>query len=95
MPKADGSWSNRARSATQAMLDEAAGLDVFQTLGDLGAIKVGTKAEVYGETNKFRNALCVLYPEDKPEVGFAAYVLTTVLPLMDDEEDEVGAHAAA
>ena len=81
-PNADGTWSTR-RGATREQLDEAAGMDVFATLLDLGAIKVGTKAEVYGETNKFRNQLCVLYPPAKPEVGLAAYILTTVLPLMD------------
>lgn len=93
-PNEDGTWSTR-KGATREQLDKAAGMDVFQTLLDLGAIKVGTKAEVYGETNKTRNSLCVLYPEDKPEVGLAAYVLTTVLPLMDEEEDEAGTHAAA
>jgi len=95
VPNDDGTWSTRQRSATQAVLDDAAGLDVFQTLRDLGAISIGTKAEVYGETNKFRNALCALYPEDKPEVGLGAYVLTTVLPLMDSAEEESGQAAAA
>ena len=94
VPKGDGDWSNRSRSSTKEVLDLAAGLDVFQILSDLGAIRIGTKAEVYGETNKFRNALCVLYPEDKPEVGLAAYVLTTVLPLMEDEEEDRVAQAA-
>jgi hypothetical protein len=94
VPNADGTWSNRSRSATQAILDEAAGLDVFQALRDLGAIAIGTKEEVVGATNKFRNALCVLFPEDKPEVGLAAYVLTTVLPLMESAE-EVAQQAAA
>jgi hypothetical protein len=95
VPKPDGSWSNRSRSATQAILDEAAGLDVFQALRDLGAIAIGTKAKLVGATSKFRNALCVLYPEDKPEVGLAAYVLTTVLPLMESAEEGTEQEAAA
>jgi len=95
VPKNDGTWSNRSRSSTKDVLDEAAGLDVFQTLRDLGAIRIGTKADVVGDTQKFRNSLCVLYPEDKPEVGLAAYVLTTVLPLMEAGEDEPDAQAAA
>lgn len=96
VPKPGDNWSTRARSATKEMLDQAAGLDVFQALRDLGAIRIGTKAEVYGETNKTRTALCVLFPEDKPEVGLAAYVLTTVLPLlMASEEEEQTPLAAA
>lgn len=95
VPKPGDNWSTRARSATKEMLDQAAGLDVFQALRDLGAIRIGTKAEVYGETNKTRNALCVLFPEDKPEVGLAAYVLTTVLPLLMAAEEEEQAPLAA
>jgi hypothetical protein len=77
------------------MLDQAGGLDVFQTLRDLGAIRIGTKADLLAETNKTRNALCVLFPEDKPEVGLAAYVLTTVLPLLMAAEEEEQAPLAA
>jgi hypothetical protein len=83
-PKNDGTWSNRSGGATLSELDDLAGLDVATTLQDLGALAVGTKSEVYGETNRNRDELCVLYPDDKPEVGLAAYVLTTVLPLMED-----------
>ncbi len=90
-----GKKSTRGRSATREQLDEAAGLDVFQTLLDLGALKVGTRAEVYGETNRERNTLCVLYPTDKPEIGLVAYILTTIFPLMQDEEEESGVQTAA
>jgi hypothetical protein len=95
VPKPDSDWSTRARSATKEMLDQAGGLDVFQTLRDLGAIRIGTKADLLAETNKTRNALCVLFPEDKPEVGLAAYVLTTVLPLLMAAEEEEQAPLAA
>jgi hypothetical protein len=83
-PVEGGKWSNREHRSDIDEIDEITGLDVKDTLLGLGAANVGTKEEVYGEQNRKKNELCVLFPEDKPEAGLAAYVLTTVLPLMED-----------
>ena len=83
-PNPEKGRPTRKTKNTLDELDEAAGLDVAETLLDLGALRIGTREEVYGVQNNKKNELCVLYPEDQPMVGLAAYVLTTVLPLLED-----------
>jgi len=87
-PVEGGKWSNREHRSDLAEIDEITGIDVRESLLGLGALNVGTKEEVYGEQNRKKNELCVLFPEDKTEVGLAAYVLTTVLPLMEDAREK-------
>lgn len=78
--KEDG-WSNLF-AADLNDLDEGAGICVAEALLTLGAITVGTKAEVIGATDRQRNLLSVLFPSHLVEVPIAAYLLTRVLPIL-------------
>lgn len=76
-----GKWSSRFR-ATPGQLEAGAGLDVPEALLALAALKVGTKEEVYGETNRNRRQYCVTFAEGNTAVPLAAYAAVTVLPLL-------------
>jgi hypothetical protein len=76
-----GKWSNRF-GATRDQLETGAGLDVPDLLHDLGALRTGTKEEVYGETNRNRRQYCVTFAEGNTAVPLVAYASVTILPLL-------------
>jgi len=82
-----GDWSNRF-SVSKTALEEGAELDVFAELRRLGA-NVGTKADVFGETNRTRNWLCARFADDNAIAPLAAYVMTTLMPLRNGIRHEV------
>jgi len=88
-----GKWSSRFR-ATPGQLEAGAGLDVPEELLALAALKVGTKEEVYGETNRNRHQYCVTFAEGNTAVPLAAYAAVTVLPLLNGYRAEDAADDA-
>jgi len=88
-----GKWSSRFR-ATPGQLEAGAGLDVPEALLALAALKVGTKEEVYGETNRNRHQYCVTFAEGNTAVPLAAYAAVTVLPLLNGYRAEDAADDA-
>lgn len=76
-----GEWSGRF-VAEKAALDKGAGVDVYKTLFNVGAIDCGTKEKVLGEINRTRAWPCVSFAAKNEKAPLAAYVLTTILPLM-------------
>jgi superfamily I DNA/RNA helicase len=82
-----GKWSNRFR-ATRDQLKTGAGLDVPNLLYALGALRTGTKEEVYNETNRNRRQYCVTFAEGNTAVPLAAYAAVTILPLLNDYRQE-------
>jgi hypothetical protein len=77
----EGGWSNLF-AASLDELDEGAEMLVAEALLNLGAISVGTKADVIGATDKQKNLCCVVFPPAKVEVALGGYLLTRVLPLL-------------
>ncbi|MFZ4433309.1 MAG: hypothetical protein ACOYOQ_08970, partial [Microthrixaceae bacterium] len=77
----DGSWS-RLKMASMAELSDSAGLDVEATLNNVGAIAIGTRAELEGCTSNRRNILSVHFPAHADDVPVNAYVVTRILPLV-------------
>jgi hypothetical protein len=63
-------------------LNTVLGSDVPGFLGSLGAVGVGTRAEILGDFSNRRNYLAASFAVDNFEVPMSAYVLTRVLPLM-------------
>ena len=78
----------RLRKATLEDLSLSAGKDVTSLLLDLGAEKVCTREEAYGETNNRKNQLCVVFPLDAYDVPLKAYALSRVAPLIPDDVSE-------
>ena len=76
----DRGWANRV-SVSWAQLQDGSGIDVAETLKELGAVGVGTRAQVHGETNKRRNQICVHFGHPNKVVPVAAYVLATIHPM--------------
>jgi hypothetical protein len=66
-------------------LSKLVGLDVRTTLMSFGStgIQVGTRSELYGETNRNRGNLAVKFPIENQAVPIVAFLITTVLPLLD------------
>jgi hypothetical protein len=63
-------------------LDEGCGLDVAATLTGLGAVRFGTREEVFGENGKKRNEICVAFAKDALDLPAAVYVLTRIAPVV-------------
>jgi superfamily I DNA/RNA helicase len=82
-----GKWSNRFR-ATRGQLETGAGFDVPDLLRELGALRTGSKEDVYGETNRNRLQYCVTFAEGNTAVPLAAYAAVTVLPLLNGYRQE-------
>ena len=66
-------------------LSKLVGLDVRTTLMSFGSggVQVGTRSELYGETNRNRGNLAVKFPVENQAVPIVAFLITTVLPLLD------------
>jgi hypothetical protein len=66
-------------------LSKLVGLDVRTTLMSFGSggVQVGTRSELYGETNRNRGNLAVKFPIENQAVPIVAFLITTVLPLLD------------
>ena len=62
-------------------LSAAVNLDAIQALKVLGATKVATRAEAWGDTSRVRNYPCVVFRRDALVLPVAGWVLTTVLPI--------------
>lgn len=73
-------WSNLSMAELNS-LSQLLGISLTNILMEQGAISVGTRGEVLGETNNRRNQLCVTYPKDNQILPFVAYVLTRPLAL--------------
>ncbi len=75
-----------ARSARRVVslpdMDAALGINVAAHLKRLGARAVGTRAEVTGETGRTRNWPCVTFDVNDLLTPTAAYVVSTLMPLM-------------
>jgi len=76
------------RKARLDQLDLASGVDAVQTLSSAGATKIGSKEDVLGHTDKRRSYLCAVLPWDNALLPATAYVLTRVLPLLNEYEGE-------
>ncbi|MEL6444437.1 MAG: hypothetical protein AAFR95_07930 [Bacteroidota bacterium] len=68
--------------ASEAQMNEGAGLDVGQVLRGLGAYAYGRSEDLVGTTNQSRNQLCVVCDEDEPRVMVAAFLLSRALPIL-------------
>jgi serine/threonine protein kinase len=73
-------WSNPKKASFEE-LDAGAGVDVGDTLIRFGALAIGTRGEVLGETNKQRTFPCVVLPADSEHGPAVAHFLTKVMPL--------------
>ncbi|HWQ25107.1 MAG TPA: hypothetical protein VNK94_13475 [Gaiellaceae bacterium] len=79
-PKGE-SWAN-LRDASLAELGEAAGVAVGRELRGVGALEVGTKGAILGETGRTRKRLIATFPDDNEHVPVLAFVLTRLAPLV-------------
>ncbi len=66
--------------AQETELDTAAGLDVGSILREAGAILVGSRRQLLGDTGRARRHSCVVFPTES-DVPVLAFLLTRVLPL--------------
>jgi tRNA A-37 threonylcarbamoyl transferase component Bud32 len=78
----DPDWP-RLRKVSLADLDEGAATVVSALLLDLGAEAVDTRETVWGDSDKRRTDLCVLFDPENLVVAFAAYGLTRLAPLVE------------
>ena len=78
----------RLRKATLEDLNLSVGKDVTPLFLDIGAEKVCTREEAYGETNNRKNQLCVVFPLEAYDVPLVAYALSRVAPLIPDDVSE-------
>lgn len=67
---------------TASELDMGSGMDVAETLSRFGSDAYGTRAEVFGETGKKRNEMCVAFPRRAVDLPAVAYVLTRIAPVV-------------
>lgn len=74
-------WSN-LQNATLPQLNEAANVDVADTIGQLGAVVTDTKAEVLGEKGPTRAQICTVYEGNNRWIPVVAFVLTRAAPLL-------------
>ena len=78
----------RIRKVTLEELDRGLGGDTSGELLLSGALSVGTREEVWGDTSRRRGDICVTYPHD-PETDLItpliAYAICRVAPLVTDE----------
>jgi hypothetical protein len=74
-------WSSLFKP-TFAELDEAAEADVNRELRSAGAVNVGTREALLGDTSRRRTFPCVVFERGDEHVPVLAFVLTRVLPLL-------------
>jgi len=79
----DRGWATRS-SVSLGELHAGSGIDVGSLLTELGALGVGTRRELYGETNRRQNQLAVRFGQPNKVVPVAAYVLATIHPMLRD-----------
>ena len=79
-PNADG-WSNLT-DVSLSELSQAAGVPVITELKRVGAIAVGPRSSVLGDTGRARRRLVATFPEENEPVPLLAYVLTRLAPLV-------------
>ena len=72
----------KAFKATEAELDEGAGLDVGELLASLGASGYGRAGDLLNVGGTRQNYCCVTFSPDEPRVPVAAFVATRALPLL-------------
>ena len=69
-------------SITWDELNKLLGASATEMLKSFGATELGTAEQILNVSNKTKNQLAMIYPNDCSEAAFAAYALTRVLPLM-------------
>lgn len=67
--------------ASDRDLDEVIQGSARHSLLNLGALEVGTREDIYGDSGRRRSYQAVLFPHGDSTVPVAAYVLTRVLPM--------------
>lgn len=70
--------------ASDKDLDQVIQGSARHSLMNLGALAVGTRQDVYGDTSKRRSYQAVMFPRGNSTIPVAAYVLTRVLPIYRD-----------
>jgi len=78
--KAAKPWS-KCFKASMPELNAGAGMDVTRALRRIGAIHIGSKAAVRGDSGRRRDFICAVFNESDLWPPVVAYVLTRVLPL--------------
>jgi hypothetical protein len=76
----DGEFTIR-RVKPLSEINEIIGFDLADLLKKHGATAVGTRAELFGETNHTRQWLAVIFPEDNLMIPVIAHVATTILAM--------------
>jgi hypothetical protein len=76
-------WSTLHKASWEE-LDDGAGLDSFETLEQVGALHLGTKEEVLASTDNKRFYLCAIFDEENELFPVVAFVVTRVLPLINE-----------
>jgi len=74
-------WSTAYR-ASKSELDQGANLKVVRLLKKAGAVEIGTKEKVLGNSGRKRFYLCSTFKNNSNSVPIVAYVLTRILPIM-------------
>jgi hypothetical protein len=74
-------WSNLAMADINS-LSHLLDLPLQQTLLEYGALQVGTREEILGDTHNRRNQLCVTFPADNFKFPLIAYGLTRPIALL-------------
>lgn len=67
--------------ASDKDLDQVIQGSARHSLLNLGALQVGTREDIYGDTGRRRSYQAVIFPRGDSTVPVAAYVLTRVLPM--------------
>ncbi|WKZ81910.1 MAG: NERD domain-containing protein [Acidimicrobiia bacterium] len=78
-PKGDR-WAGWRKQSVEGLSD-LAGVDVDAELKAVGALGIGTRELLIGDTSRERSQSAVVFPYDNYEVPVLAYVLTRVVPL--------------
>lgn len=76
--------TGKRRSAILATLSDmnaASGVNVADVLVEHGALAIGTRSELFGDTSRRKNYLCARFADDATHALAVAYFLTRVLPL--------------
>lgn len=76
----DNDWSNMFQT-TEAEMRQIIGMPLASFLKKFGAIEVGRKEDVFGDTSNRRNELCVVFNDDDSLVPIVTYFVTRVLPI--------------
>jgi len=81
-------WAGKFK-ASPAQLNEGAGIGVTRILKNLGATEIGTKEKLLNDDSKRRFYLCAVFGRNSTQVPIAAYMLTRVLPLINEYHPSV------